>query len=79
MLDSVGVMEQALLDLMLTRIVVLIAETVSLGILSLPKADSTMGFFPGVFLNVVIGLLAVCYVFEICKGHTDDCRRIQVL
>lgn len=36
----------------------MIAETVSLGILSLPKALSTMGFVPGVLIIVLLGILS---------------------
>ena len=36
----------------------MIAETVSLGILSLPAALATMGFVPGVILIISLGLIA---------------------
>ncbi|ATY59253.1 hypothetical protein A9K55_003106 [Cordyceps militaris] len=39
--------------------VVTIVEAVALGALSLPKAYDTLGMFPGVFLTVVIGFLAI--------------------
>ncbi|TKA21857.1 hypothetical protein B0A50_08729 [Salinomyces thailandicus] len=38
--------------------IIMIAETVSLGILSLPKALSTMGFVPGVLIIVLLGILS---------------------
>lgn len=36
----------------------MVAETVSLGILSLPKVISTMGFIPGVLLIIIIGVIS---------------------
>ena len=37
---------------------IMIAETVSLGILSLPSALATIGFVPGIVLIIGLGLLA---------------------
>lgn len=36
----------------------MIAETVSLGILALPSATSKLGFFPGLFMIGIFGLIA---------------------
>lgn len=37
----------------------MIAETISLGILSLPAALSTMGMIPGVVLIIILGIMAM--------------------
>ena len=37
---------------------IMIAETVSLGILSLPSVLATIGFVPGIVLIIGLGLLA---------------------
>ncbi|KAM3555913.1 hypothetical protein MY1884_005349 [Beauveria asiatica] len=39
--------------------IVTIVEAVALGALSLPKAYDTLGMFPGVFLTVTLGLMAI--------------------
>ncbi|KAK8149314.1 hypothetical protein G3M48_007564 [Beauveria asiatica] len=39
--------------------IVTIVEAVALGALSLPKAYDTLGMFPGVFLTIMLGLIAI--------------------
>ncbi|OAA70436.1 Amino acid transporter, transmembrane [Cordyceps fumosorosea ARSEF 2679] len=39
--------------------IVTIVEAVALGALSLPKAYDTLGMFPGVFLTITLGLIAI--------------------
>ena len=41
---------------------VMVAETISLGILSLPKVMATLGFLPGVLVIIFIGAMAVSLV-----------------
>lgn len=51
----------------LTVLPVMIAETISLGILSLPHAVSLVGFIPGVLLLVVLGLLATYTAYALSQ------------
>jgi amino acid permease len=50
----------------------MIAETVSLGVLSLPSVLATLGLFPGVFLILLIGLLATYTGYAIYQFKLEN-------
>ncbi|KAJ5855735.1 uncharacterized protein N7529_009679 [Penicillium soppii] len=58
-----------------TDLVVMIAETISLGILALPKALATLGLVPGVLTILVIGLISTYTGYTIGQFK---CRHVQI-
>lgn len=65
----------------------MIAETVSLGILSLPASMATLGFVPGTILIVVLGLAAwytghAVWQFKLkypqIRSYPEVCRAISL-
>ncbi|CAG8023945.1 unnamed protein product [Penicillium salamii] len=54
---------------------IMIAETISLGILSLPKALATLGLVPGIFAIIVIGIISTYTGYTIGQFK---CRHVQV-
>ncbi|CAG8032713.1 unnamed protein product [Penicillium salamii] len=54
---------------------IMIAETISLGILSLPKALATLGLVPGIFTIIAIGIISTYTGYTIGQFK---CRHVQV-